>query len=248
MSGGSSDDATLCIAHADGPKVVIDVIEKQAGSAPFDPRKAVEKFVGILREYRVREITMDAYAGETFRRDFDGFGIDCRSYSGSASDLYELLEPVINAGEVELPDHTKLVEQLCSVVWKGGKITHESGAHDDHATACAGAVHLFKGSSVADTWISFYGDQAKRAHAPESAPAAPKENVRPWQTPSQVVDHARKEGNALTEMYTKIRLGVEGVHIELCSHCGTKLGNRKVNTGFQAFCSENCAQAFGVAA
>jgi hypothetical protein len=85
MSGGSSDDATLCIAHADGHKVVVDVVEKQAGSAPFDPRKAVEKFVGILREYRVREITMDAYAGETFRRDFDGHGIDCRSYSGSCA-------------------------------------------------------------------------------------------------------------------------------------------------------------------
>src|SRR6516162_1597189 len=44
MSGGSSDDAVLAIAHAEGRVIVLDLIEKQAGSPPFNPRDAVKKF------------------------------------------------------------------------------------------------------------------------------------------------------------------------------------------------------------
>ena len=57
MSGGSSDDAVLTIAHAEGRVAVIDLVEKQIGNPPFNPRSAVTRFVGILRDYRVAAVT-----------------------------------------------------------------------------------------------------------------------------------------------------------------------------------------------
>jgi hypothetical protein len=157
MSGGSSDDACLAIAHVDPDtkKTVLDLVTAQTGRPPFDPRQAVQKFASICRQYNVRRVMGDAYGGMTFRLDFERLGIDydvikmpanlAGRQSGkqpSASDYYEALEPRLNAGEVELLDDAVLTEQLLTLVWKGNKITHESGAHDDYAAAAAIALLL----------------------------------------------------------------------------------------------------------
>lgn len=143
MSGGSSDDATIAIGHREGRVAVVDRVEKQAGSPPFDPRAAVLKFCGLLREYGIRRLVGDSYAGVTFRADFAREDITyVVGGLRSASDLYEAPEPRLNAGEVALPDDPTLIEQLVCLVWKNTKVTHESGAHDDHANAVAGLVHV----------------------------------------------------------------------------------------------------------
>ena len=148
MSGGSNDDATLAIAHRDEAtgKAVVDLAETQAGKPPFNPRAAVRKFTAILREYGVGHVTGDRYAGETFARDFSDHGIGYSSAPHPKSALYEALEPRLNAGEVELPDVPKLTEQLLGLVWRGAKIDHAPGEHDDLANAVAGAVHLVAAS------------------------------------------------------------------------------------------------------
>jgi hypothetical protein len=140
MSGGSSDDAVLAIAHRHEKRVVVDLVEKQAGGVPFDPRAAIAKFVDILGKYGCTRVFGDRYAGLTFQLDFQGRGVTYHPSELSASEVYEQLEPRINAGEVELPDHPTMVEQLLTLVQKGTKVTHESGAHDDHANAMALAV------------------------------------------------------------------------------------------------------------
>jgi phage terminase large subunit-like protein len=145
MSGGSSDDAVLAIAHAEGRKVVLDRVVKQIGSAPFDPRAAVRLFASILREYRIKSVAGDAFSGQTFRQDFQSHGITYDMRSTSASELYELAEPVLNANEVELLDEPVLIEQFVSLVWRGTKITHEHGAHDDHSNAVALAINVLRG-------------------------------------------------------------------------------------------------------
>ena len=58
------------------------------------------------------------------------------------SQVYEALEPRINAGEVELLDVSRLIEQLLGLVARGTKIDHLPGDHDDLANAGAGAVSL----------------------------------------------------------------------------------------------------------
>jgi hypothetical protein len=144
MSGGSSDDATLAIAHRDTATglVVLDLVVNQGPPPPFDPRGAVKKFAGILKTYRLATVTGDAYAGQTFRLDFEREGIAYEVANGTTSDHYEALEPRINAGEIALLDVATLTEQLVSLVMRGGKVTHVSGEHDDWSCAASGALVL----------------------------------------------------------------------------------------------------------
>jgi hypothetical protein len=108
----------------------------------FSPRDAVRKFAGILKEYNVSAVTGDRYAGETFVQDFREYGVNYRLSSLTKSQLYEALEPRINAGEVELLDVSRLIEQLLGLVARGTKIDHLPSDHDDLANAMAGAVNL----------------------------------------------------------------------------------------------------------
>jgi hypothetical protein len=140
MSGGSSDDATLSIAHKAGSRAIVDLVISQAGAPPFNPRTAIKKFVGVLKEYGLNRITGDNYAGETFKADFEAAGITYQSSELNKTELYEAFEPPLNAGEIELPDIPKLQEQLLTLVLKGARIDHQSGDHDDWANAAAGAV------------------------------------------------------------------------------------------------------------
>jgi hypothetical protein len=150
MSGGSNDDAVLAIGHSEGRIVIVDLVARQIGQPPFDPRSAVKRFCTLLAQYSIKRVTGDAYAGQTFRQDFQREGITyVVGGMRSASDLYESFEPKLNAGEIELLDEAALTEQLICLVWRGGKITHEPGAHDDYANSVAGLVHvLASGSNV----------------------------------------------------------------------------------------------------
>jgi phage terminase large subunit-like protein len=174
MSGGSSDDAVLGIAHTgDGKRAVLDRVVKQIGNAPFDPRAAVRLFASVLREYRITSVTGDAFSGQTFRQDFQSHGIEYVMRSTPASQLYELLEPALNAHEVELLDDPVLIEQLVSLVWRGNKITHENGSHDDHANAAALAINMLRDASqVSDCFEGFGVFTAPRHYYGESNPAA----------------------------------------------------------------------------
>jgi hypothetical protein len=142
MSGGSSDDAVLAIAHVQGKRAILDMIAKQAGVPPFDPRAAVAKFVGLLRQYGISAVTGDAYAGMTFVMDFEAHGIRYRKSAKTTSELYEAFEPRLNAGEVELLDIPELNEQLMTLVVRGRSVTHQPGDHDDWSNAACGALNL----------------------------------------------------------------------------------------------------------
>jgi hypothetical protein len=168
MSGGSSDDSTFAIAHKDreSGKAVLDLLVAQSGRPPFNPRTAVSKFAALAHEYGISFVTGDNYGGQTYRFDFQGHGISYDTFKmpralgvkanttpaiprqertggqPSASDFYEAFEPRLNAGEVELLDISELQEQLLTLVWRGGKIDHEPGGHDDWANAAAVALVL----------------------------------------------------------------------------------------------------------
>ncbi len=124
------------IAHLEEGKRVLDRIRSQGHRAPFDPRIAVKRFSELLHAVGVTHVVGDAYGGETFRADFREHGIEYVPSTHTKHDLYEAFEPLLNAGEVELLDHPKLTEQLQTLVWRGRKIDHVSGDHDDWANAC----------------------------------------------------------------------------------------------------------------
>ncbi len=141
MSGGSNDDAVLGIAHrTEAGQAVLDLLVSQTGKAPFNPRDAVKKFAGILREYRLAAVVGDAYAGQTFRSDFEAEHVTYNVSARTKSELYEAAEPRLNAGELELLDHPVLADQLMSLTTRGGKPDHPAGDHDDFANAAVGAL------------------------------------------------------------------------------------------------------------
>ncbi|MCA1467228.1 hypothetical protein I6F09_04915 [Bradyrhizobium sp. IC3195] len=142
MSGGSSDDAVLAIAHKEGRYRRLDVCISQDGKPPFNPRDAVRKFVRTLVDYKIDEVTGDNYAGLTFKSDFEIAGISYRSSDKNKTEIYEAFEPHLNGGDVELLDLPKLQEQLLTLVVRGAKIDHRPGDHDDWANAAAGAIAL----------------------------------------------------------------------------------------------------------
>jgi hypothetical protein len=142
MSGGSQDDATFAIAHQEGRRRVLDLLISQDGGVPFNPRNAVRKFKRTCEEYGLSDVTGDAYAGLTFRHDFESEGISYRVSDRNKTEIYEAFEPLLNAGEIELLDVPKLQEQLLTLVVRGSSIDHPSGSHDDFANAACGALTL----------------------------------------------------------------------------------------------------------
>jgi hypothetical protein len=143
MSGGSNDDSVLAIAHRDTEgRAILDRIMDQGQRPPFDPRKAVERFVNVLKEYGLRSVVGDAYAGQTFQQDFQSRGISYRVSELSKSEIYEEVEPLLNGGRIVLLDNANLESQLLGLIWRASKIDHPSGEHDDLANAAAGALYL----------------------------------------------------------------------------------------------------------
>jgi hypothetical protein len=141
MSGGSNDDAVLSIGHVDASGiVVVDLVQDQGQRPPFDPNAAVVRFVATLKAYGISRVTGDSYAGETFKAQFEKAGIGYRTCRHAKHALYEALEPLLNAQAVELPDVPVLEQQLLGLVWRGARIDHPNGEHDDFANAAAGAV------------------------------------------------------------------------------------------------------------
>ncbi|MCX6539600.1 MAG: hypothetical protein NT151_11815 [Acidobacteria bacterium] len=161
MSGGSNDDAVLAIGHEDvDGRTVVDLVINQGPPPPFDPRKAVERFARVLAEYRVAHVVGDRYAGRTFVEDFSSHNVSYTPTELSASEAYEALEPRLNSHQVILVDEPTLEQQLLGLVWRGGKIDHMNGEHDDYAAAVAALVAL---TGAENGWISYMKNEARKA-------------------------------------------------------------------------------------
>ena len=144
----------LALSHFDSARkvAVLDLSVSQTGRPKFNPRHAVAKFGAILREWGISTVTGDAYGGEKFRADFRDLGVTYIVSTQTTSENCESLEPRLNAGEVELLDVGSLQGQLLTLVWRGTKIDHQSGDHDDWAAACAGAIWLASSKSAVMTF------------------------------------------------------------------------------------------------
>jgi hypothetical protein len=96
-AGGSNDAMTCGISYQDpeGRAVLARVLD-QGQAPPFDPRAAVDRFAGVLGEYRITRVVGDAYAGQTFAQDFLRHGIIYEVAGLTASKCYEQFEPALN--------------------------------------------------------------------------------------------------------------------------------------------------------
>jgi hypothetical protein len=159
MGGGSSDDAVLGIGHEDvGGRYVLDLLLDQGQRPPFDPNKAVERFVRALRDYGCARVVGDTYAGRTFAAQFEAAGIAYTVSRRTKHELYEALEPALNSHCVVLLDVPLLEQQLLGLVWRGGHIDHPAGEHDDFVNAAAGVVSVLAAPAYDEQGLLFCGD------------------------------------------------------------------------------------------
>jgi hypothetical protein len=166
MSGGSGDDAVLAIGHDQEGVAVLDLVQKQIGEAPFNPRQAVTRFAASLKLYGKASVVGDAYAGLTFRQDFEALGISYSTSRRTKSEIYEATEPAFNAGEIELLDLPKLQEQLLTLVMRGARIDHEPNGHDDWANAVCGVICAIIDSRAKTTHVDIGSPVQVRSGAP----------------------------------------------------------------------------------
>ncbi len=116
---------------------------------PFSPQGVVEEFVKLLKAYRVDIVQGDRYGGEWPREQFRKHGIEYKPAEKPKSDLYRDLLPLVNSGQVELLDHSRLMAQLIGLERRTSRagrdsIDHGPGGHDDVANCLAGVVGLIE--------------------------------------------------------------------------------------------------------
>jgi hypothetical protein len=159
-SGGSADAMTLAIAHSTKDKLII-IDATRTVKPPFSPESVVDEFCTLLKSYRVRKVTGDAYAGEWPREQFAKRGITYKKADRTKSELYRDLLPMLNSNTVELPPDNQLQRELLGLerrTARGGRdsIDHAPGMHDDLANAVAGAaVYAKKPELLLTTNIGF---------------------------------------------------------------------------------------------
>ncbi|MFW6154881.1 MAG: hypothetical protein ACOC95_06660 [Planctomycetota bacterium] len=141
MSGGRGDSATLAIAHRDGTRVILDVLREWR--PPFNPDAVIRQMADVLRKFHLRRVTGDNFAAEYTVSGFARYGITYVRANKNKSELYLELLPRTGAGEVELLDNERMVDQLASLerrTHSGGRdiVDHPQGGHDDLANVAAG--------------------------------------------------------------------------------------------------------------
>lgn len=130
----------------------------------------IDELARLCKRYRISRITGDNYAGEYPKELFRKRGITYELAKKHRSDIYRDFLPVLNSGDVILPQHDRLVSQICGLersVARSGRdeITHPSRGHDDVANACAGAVSI-AGQSSYSLWSGWLDDDEPKPSPP----------------------------------------------------------------------------------
>jgi hypothetical protein len=133
---GGGDSMTVCVTHKEGEKVIVDAIREV--KPPFSPEVVAADFATLLTSYRIRSVVGDKWAGMWPRERLEVHGVVYSPSARPKSDHYRDLLPILNGGRIELLDHQKTINQICSLerrTARGGRdqIDHPPGAnhHDD---------------------------------------------------------------------------------------------------------------------
>jgi hypothetical protein len=147
----SGDSMTLCVAHQQDGKAVVDcIVERRPPFSPVDV--LVHDFAPVLKQYRVRRCVGDNVSRGFVEATLRALGVSFDVSALDKSSLYLNLLNVINSSGCELLDDSTLRLQLLSLqryAVSGGKdrVDHPRGKpyHDDCANAVAGAIALVSG-------------------------------------------------------------------------------------------------------
>lgn len=153
-SGGGGDLFTLSIGHKeqDRNKIVQDILRGRKG----DPGEIVKEYAGVLRGFRILEVTGDRYAGAWVSEAFRGEGITYKPSDLNKSEIYLEALPYLISGMVELLDHREMIKQFRILERRRGAsgkdiVDHPKiggMSHDDYANATAGMIIVCQKNSI----------------------------------------------------------------------------------------------------
>jgi hypothetical protein len=112
---------------------------------PFSPEVVSKEFAELLLSYSVSFCLADKFAGEWLSEQFSKWGVRVDQSAKSKSELYIDLLATLSSGRIDLLDHPKSIDQICSLERRnrsGGRQQIDSpvGQHEDIANVIAGLV------------------------------------------------------------------------------------------------------------
>lgn len=153
-SGGGGDLFTLSIGHKeqDRNKIVQDLLRGRKG----DPGDIVREFAGILKRFKIHQVTGDRYAGAWVSEAFREEGIIYKPSDLNKSEIYLEALPYLNSNLVELLDHKEMAKQFRILERRRGAsgkdiVDHPKiggMSHDDYANATAGMILVCQKGSL----------------------------------------------------------------------------------------------------
>jgi hypothetical protein len=148
--GVGADSYTLCIAHRENGRYIIDVVRGTPAGQRYDPHEVTTQYAQLLKEYGISSVTGDKYAREWVASAWRQNGITYITSPLAKPEIYLEVIPLFARGLVEMPDHPKLIRELRlleRIPSRSGRdsVDHPRGDHDDFANACAGAMRSLSG-------------------------------------------------------------------------------------------------------
>ncbi len=146
-SGGRADAFTLAIGFHARYSSKLRVAAIKAWDPPFNPEQIVCEIADQLKQYRIRSVTGDRYAGSWVTSSFEKFGIEYVTCDKPKSDLYLMLEGLVNTGRVEFAHDERLIRELVNLERRRGRsgkdiVDHPPRGSDDLANSLAGLAYL----------------------------------------------------------------------------------------------------------
>lgn len=144
-SAGRHDAFALCIGHKEDERFVADVVRGR--KPPFDPASVAAEYAVLAKEYGVRTVVGDAFAGEWTSRAFRAAGVEYKRADMPKSGLYlEGVAPFMR-GIVSIPDLPVLTRELRLLERRTSRsgrdaVDHPQGGSDDHANVLFGALRV----------------------------------------------------------------------------------------------------------
>jgi hypothetical protein len=160
-AGGAigGDSYSICIAHKEDSKFIIDVIRGRPG--PFDPNTVTEEYATLCKEYKIAAVIGDLYGHQWTQQAWRDHGMTYVASDLSASMLYLEVLPLFSRGLVSLPDHPvllrepRLLERIPGRVGKD-QVTHPRSCHDDLSNAACGCLRTlanYLGYNLDSGWL-----------------------------------------------------------------------------------------------
>lgn len=154
-AGGTGQDSfALAIAHSEGDGTVrLDLVREYRPR--FVPATIIAELAPLLKSYRIYAVQGDSFSGGFHSSEWQRHNIQFTPCENTTSENYLAALPMLLAGRARLLDNPTLRTQLAGLERRAQVGTRETvshaqvaSAHDDVATAAAGALAIAKGISA----------------------------------------------------------------------------------------------------